>query len=710
MRKYTVLWVFLVLPCLLAPVCSSAKNERAVNQVSQTDWTTQLIGIWQGKIRGENMELALWIPQYYTVPWVDARLSLYMQTLDGQCIYGDTKGHLPSVYSFDLPKNKEVYEDIILKYYFMPDVYNDVRNENIYCSKNRPIYPFLIYYDQSAKQVFAQPKGYQPGDGRSPQWPLHRVNPSQKMSAFLSGLERKYGPSFFGAQKYLLFNKDAEYSSYKDRIPVSCQIPHRFALTKMYKQGLSDIEAFPVAGSDMVEVKLKRMVWNDNGKVETSKQLNAQYPETPDVDWAHLSMRVPKAVSEVTCKEALATLSFLPHLYQQKAVTSSETPKIKNVDKYFLVNASGVDQVRKSERASLGSTRRLYGGTTIFSLGDRTRQFRWEPFSQKMVIQNDIKSVFDNQIQSDRVNNWDERKFVYDAALSDQYASPVFVSTAEIYEKDICVEWQGQVNRESCIKSTGKGQLKKPLYLTDSQKTAIAIYKKVSPQKESWKGLPGELGQCPGGVFCDVQGGEYLNAIYRNDFSKIRELDERAFKGLRSTIKKLTFGDEKFYTFLSAMSNGAGQSLLPLVVDEYMYGYQQWPKDHCLDSDAVVVKKNEYVPGYSVKEVYASGAEIEISRTEGYTLHATYLLNNEFLTTCNRFCGVQDSKNFRALIDSTVNKKEAMIGKLYVGIRSLRDRHDCRSEEVQVFENNLIALSRTYGSFLSSRTFQLSSW
>jgi hypothetical protein len=680
-------------------------------KVEITDWTTKLIGTWQGKISGQDVELSIWIPKYYNVPGVETRLSLYMQTMDGKCTYGDTMGHPPSVYAFNLPSNKDVYEEILLRYYFMPDVFNESRSEQDYCSKNRDVYPFLVYYEPSTGQVFAHSKGYQPGSNRSQPWPLKRANPSRKLSTFLNGLERQYGATFFGAQKYLLLDKTVDYSSYKERIPVSCEVPHRFALAQIYKQGISGIEAFPVSGNDKVEVKFNRMIYNGDGKYERSKNSSAFYSKDLDIDWANLSMRKPTTTTKSSCKQARTTLTFLPYLNQKTtAVASSETPKLKDINDYYLINQSGIDQIKQSKTSTLGSSYRMYGGNTIFVPGDKTRQFRWDPFSQKMVVQNYIKSIYDNKIVFDSVNKENIRKFVYDATLSQVHGVPIFASTTDKYEKDICVEWQGQISSDSCTKIEKRGKVKNPQYLTSSEKTAIELFKKVSPQNTTWKGLSGETGRCPDGPFCELPGGDYLNAIFRGDFPKIREIDNNAFKGLRSLIKKVTFGDDKFYSFLTALSNGANESLLPLVVDEYMYTYQQWAKDHCLDADAVVVEKNEYVPGYSVKEVYSSGAEIEISRTEGYMLHATYVINPEFWQTCQRFCGVQDSKTYRSFLDSAVNRENAMIGKLYMGLKSLKNNYDCRSREVQIFEKNLIELSRNYYSYFSSRKFQLSSW
>ena len=303
-------------------------------------WTTQLIGTWSGRIHRQDLELAVWIPKLDSPQSAQARLNLYMESTDGRCIYGDTQGHLAQAYAFNLPATPEVYDEIQLRYYFMPDVYNETREGRNYCSKNRDIYPFYLYYDYASGQVFAHPKGYQPGssDAQKWQWPLQRTNPSPKMKQFLIGLEQKYGKGFFSGQKPLLM---------------------------------------------------------------------------------------------------------------------------------------------------------------------------------------------------------------------------------------------------------------------------------VS---------------------------------------------------------------------------------------------------HCLDSDAMVVVKKLDVPGYTVKEVYSSGMEIELSRTEGYTMRSSYIINPEFWPTCQKICGVQDSKSFRSFYDLAINKENAMMGKLYSGLKSLRESYDCRSKEIQTFEENLIRLSRLRQSIYASRKSYLSSW
>ena len=169
-------------------------------------WTTQLIGTWSGRIHRQDLELAVWIPKLDSPQSAQARLNLYMESTDGRCIYGDTQGHLAQAYAFNLPATPEVYDEIQLRYYFMPDVYNETREGRNYCSKNRDIYPFYLYYDYASGQVFAHPKGYQPGssDAQKWQWPLQRTNPSPKMKQFLIGLEQKYGKGFFSGQKPLL--------------------------------------------------------------------------------------------------------------------------------------------------------------------------------------------------------------------------------------------------------------------------------------------------------------------------------------------------------------------------------------------------------------------------------------------------------------------------------------------------------------------------
>lgn len=683
------------------------------SQEGTRSWTTDLIGTWKGQKFNTEMEIAIWVPKtaHGAAPWLKALI----RSTDGMCTYESGDSIMGNWNVMHLPKETKDYDAIHLQYSIILYVmgvngnYSPSNKEHQQCSRGLRGFNFTVLQDKKTGQVFMY-------NGKSslylhpeaPLWPLTRVNASRQMMALIDQYKRskrKPGPS--PAQKILIADKTKRFESYQNKIPISCMVDHQFALAQLRKTGINIIEAFPVEGEKMVEVSSQTISWKKNSEF---------YPADLNVDWNNLSLgKSFKFVQEDACKHAKATLDYLAlahgKKYQSDPQQQKSSEKIASLDGYYLVDRNGVDLLKIFKKGGrLGRAERAFGSSTVFEPGDKTRDIRWTDLSQILLIKDHIKSVVKGEIVPDRFNDVDERKFVHDRKLSKKLNGIVFSSNASEHGKTFCIEWTGKIHVNNCERYMKKGARKQKLYLTKDRRVATALFKALSPDERTWIGIVDVQDTCPGGPFCELEAGEYLNAIYRADFKGLRTIEDKALEGLNKTLGDLTFGDERMIEFFSLISGRANRTLLPFALNEYMYGYYTRPR-HCFKKGALKAEYWERTPDIVYSDVYPMlGTEIELFRTQGQLLYSKYLINPEFKGVCDELCGVHGSNEMRQVIDSLLEKDNALARKIYNSFKAIGRSYDCNSPEVQRFEKNLRDMYKYNKKQLWMQTLQRNTW
>lgn len=196
---------------------------------------------------------------------------------------------------------------------------------------------------------------------------------------------------------------------------------------------------------------------------------------------------------------------------------------------------------------------------------------------------------------------------------------------------------------------------------------------------------------CVDGPFCELDGGRYLNAIYRGDVATVREIDRQHATELAAMIDKTgtAFGIQANNPISNLFKEQiASSSFVEDVTNKYMYAYAAWGRQ-C------------YKPGAEDKTFrYTTPVVIETdpwgvtTRSGGEVYEATYTTNPEFFELRDRLGSHGGAQNSDS---PTIMKTKRLV---YKGLVAMKDHYACHGAKVTQFEHNLrqIAVAQLNGS------------
>jgi len=194
----------------------------------------------------------------------------------------------------------------------------------------------------------------------------------------------------------------------------------------------------------------------------------------------------------------------------------------------------------------------------------------------------------------------------------------------------------------------------------------------------SWKN--GEV-SCSG-AFCDLPGGAYLHAVYRNDVELIKRFDS----SIDSTVRK------KLGAILS-LSGDFGRepqnfSLLPALANAYLAARSYEVSSSCGDDlvRRTVMRKTPTYDMFDADGLYEGQGGGEMYRF-------TYVLKPELVPLCDSVCDHLGGRSERfALTSLGHGGATSTLG----GIEELVAKQACSSSESTQFENNLASMTALY--------------
>jgi len=392
------------------------------------------------------------------------------------------------------------------------------------------------------------------------------------------------------------------------------------------------------------------------------------------------------------CKQAMSVSEVLTRVENgltdgSLLATSASTlriPRIENGDGMYFFDKSGIDQI-----TSLIMTR-VFGSTTLFVPGDISREGLWSPQTQSMKLRAMVKHSKSGYIEKDLLSKYNETSFVYDPKLSKKHGSDVWVSVADSRLGGDCIRWREKHFVDNCeMRSTGKMYKQHRYYLSSDLTVAKSIFKEISPNAVTLgaEELANPARGCANGMYCNLPGGLYLNAIYNGSFEIVRALDEQ----LRTA--KQSFTAENMPSFKVGrrdylkefMQVVVPTSILPYLANRYMYLYQNLPAS-CLEPGFKVNRERYVVPDTFDPDTDFNGIVIPGARNPGHTVTAEYKINPVFFKLCDHLCDTsKPDQNDMFLV-----KENANISR---GLDKVLFGQDCNSPEVKQFERNLVTLT-----------------
>jgi hypothetical protein len=155
------------------------------------------------------------------------------------------------------------------------------------------------------------------------------------------------------------------------------------------------------------------------------------------------------------------------------------------------------------------------------------------------------------------------------------------------------------------------------------------------------------------GPFCELSGGEVLNAIYRNDIARVAHLE------------------------------GGRKDVFNLAV-YYMYSYQNFPQQ-CLNTGSRQIKKT-----YTIEETrFETLSGLDAGALPESKVSAYYFVNPEFIPLCERIC--KSNVKFLPTALRTISSKD--VSNAITGIDQITKKYDCNNPDVKQFERNLISIT-----------------
>ena len=220
-------------------------------------------------------------------------------------------------------------------------------------------------------------------------------------------------------------------------------------------------------------------------------------------------------------------------------------------------------------------------------------------------------------------------------------------------------------------------------YVKEKSRTAGAL--QIAVVNREYRKNPHKMWQCEKGVFCELPGGAYLNAIYNNDLQTVQKLDKRATKEMKSSARQFDTNTGLEMIGIRFADYIEDITVSTLVANLYTYQYQ-YNSRACLGSNAQSRTFSFTTPKYRYENLYG----MDVGSVGGDTISATYVVNPEFVPLVNKlgshFGSVMDGMSAKAL-------KFRGINATLKGAKQLQKKYSCDSPEIKQFERNLIDIS-----------------
>lgn len=635
-------------------------------------WTENTIGNWQGMSQGKSFELSIWLAND---PYNGERVKVrgYFQLKNGSCKMLVTGNRAVWLNYGDYDLKTEVKHTgmaVSLSYI----------NNNDYekCKKYQWSSIGILHFDgtdnnsltnwvldHKTKKVTRQM--------------LKRIPASAEMLSIIAkdpgSKHQWHGLNNKPTALELKLIRDASLSTkdFLSKIPLPCGEygDKAGSVMNMFEDGpIFKIKAHSKSNDTVEVIYVKR----------EQKLERKVFPKIKEVDWDYVSMSHKEKDGKSACRKGKATLSFFKALDEGKLSSNNDLQydnlKLLNKIKgFYLVDMSGVDKISYGgDSMERGVVKRVFGTTTIYKPGDLTRRIIWDSAGQNINIRNTAKNSKTGSIEDDIFSKTKELSFTYLAEMSDTSKSDIwYASVNSKNEPKVCVKWKGKHNIATCIEHSNPNPNKKyQYYLTDNLNTAKKIFLKLSLNTDI-SIASNSNGQCTTGAFCELAGGDYLNAIYKGDIKKVRLLDQKYLKGINDITESMSNDNDIVKGIFNLMTNNNNPSLLPLLAREYLHDYKNQPK-RCFNQGAKKITFNTKTPDIVGFNYYGA----EISRTPGIAMYGEYFVNSELVNMCTKVCG---ARGWGSLLMSN----QVIIS----SIPNMRKNYDCNSKEIKQFEKNL---------------------
>lgn len=187
------------------------------------------------------------------------------------------------------------------------------------------------------------------------------------------------------------------------------------------------------------------------------------------------------------------------------------------------------------------------------------------------------------------------------------------------------------------------------------------------------------------GPFDGLQGGSFLNALYKADWSAIEQFNN-AYASQKIQQNKRIMGNSPHWSDGFINAGFKAVRLTNTVLAVYLFDYER-SYGGCLKDDAVTFEVVEVVPDVVTKNLLGH----EVSRSYGYTSRRYFKVNKEFTAAFRRVGRTKPEGAMSTLSDLFLNQGGTDIRRqLIAGTRQMMNKFSCDSPEIRQIEWNLL--------------------
>lgn len=421
-------------------------------------------------------------------------------------------------------------------------------------------------------------------------------------------------------------------------------------------------------------------------------------PEIGGIDWSSLEAGLNLIGSSVIADSALekrvnaisAFLNWYDSPEKGNSTSAEVAPIINNINGWYLVSDFGVQYINLKRSAMSRSNRllKVIDMSDTFELGEPTGHMAWDRDKQYIealpMAKNTVTGVIEGVAEP-----FHKIYFLYDAAQSERLGTPTYTSSKVIYTSDdICLEYAGKINIETCTKTVSATPMKNRVFtLIEDRDIAVSYYNDLMGKPQNMQNAENSIDKCAGGPFCDQLGHEYLQNIYRGNYSAVRRDDLKTRDQYRETLLRGQLRENPIFKQWVDALVPYSVSNLKLVLDRYLLAYKKFP-DSCFAGGrqsiqiAAQTDKIVMVDGFGTPTGESFGGEI---------VSSVYEVPPHLLPYVNKLgrASSEGSKATLGLINKFVTGADT--SNIAEPLETLPEKVDCRSEELATFERNLIS-------------------
>lgn len=422
------------------------------------------------------------------------------------------------------------------------------------------------------------------------------------------------------------------------------------------------------------------------------------FPEISGINWPSIDpevLSIYEVLDEADVKKRIQAINAFLNWYDSpekgKSTTADIAPIINNISNWYLVSNFGVQYIERRRSSVLRGAilHKEIDMSDTFEFGEPTGHMTWDGNRQYLRALPTAKNTVTGVIEDAGAEPYHEIYFLYDAAKSEQLGTPAYTSSKILFTRDeLCLEWAGDINIATCTKTVSATPMKNRVFtLIKDKDIATTYYYNLIGKPQNTQNAMNNRDKCADGPFCDQLGDEYLQNIFKGNYSAVRREDLKTRDQYREALLRGQLRENPIFNQWVDALVPYSVSNLKLVLDRYLLAYKKFP-DRCFVGGRQTIS----IAAQTDKITMVNGLGVPTGETfGGEIISSVYEVPPHLVPYVNKLgrASSEGSKATLGLINKFVTGADT--SNIAEPLETLPEKVDCRSEELATFERNLIS-------------------